>query len=223
MSIDKYPAKGKLATSLDTQIAWLVREMGYSRDKLSGYEEKLVRLARDPSDSTSVFGFMSGYWHRFRQANGNINLIPEQAMAYRALQAGAKVVAGLSDKVAFSLWLDDQAQGVESDPEVLLDTALGMVRARVEVLDRGDNSDEELLAYNDRPFEENPMGAAILALHQNYSQDPYNTQILRHIAIDGSAAGILMWQAYARSIEQQGYASAMPKPGLSSGNIETWD
>jgi len=222
MSIDKYPVKEKLATNLDTQVAWLVREMGYSRDKLSGYEEKLARLARDPSESTSVFGFMSGYWHRFRLAKDNIDRIPEQAMVDRALQAGAKVVAGLSDKVAFSLWLDNQAQSIESDPEALLDAALDMIRIRVEEM-REAYTDEVLLAYNDRSFEENPMGVAILALHQTYSQNPYDTHTLRHVAIDGSAAGVLMWQAYARSIEQQGYTSAMPRPGLSSGDIQAWD
>jgi len=222
MSYDKYPPKEKLGTDLDSQLAWLVQEMGYSRDKVKGYEEKLVRLARDPSDVTSVFGFMSGYWHRFQHEEAALEELMEPAMASRALQANAKVVAGLCDKVAFALWLQDRIAGTTHEPQWLLDTALGMVKEQVGEVD-GTYSDEELLDFNDRVFEANPMGLAILGLHESYRQDPSDTDTLLTLALEGSATGILMWQAYARNLETKGYSSVMPQPGLPSGNIETWD
>lgn len=221
MSLEQFPVKEKLATDLDSQIAWLVREMGYSRDKTKGYEEKLVRLARDPSDTQSVFGFMSNYWHRFRQADHAIKELGTPIMVSRALQANAKVVAGLSDKVAFSLWLKDKAEGASREPEELLDTALSMIKERVEHT-KDEYTAEELLAFVDKPFEENPMGKAILGLHVSYSQDSQDTDSLCALALGGSAAGVLMWQAYARNLEEHGFSSVMPQPGLSSGTIEDW-
>lgn len=224
MSFEKFPIKEKAATNIDTQLGWLVREMGYSRDKTKGYEEKLVRLAREPDDTQSVFGFMSNYWHRFRQANGAVRELPKPLVVSIALQANAKVVAGLCDKVAFAQWLQGKTDtSTETvDPEWLLDTALEAVRERVGLLE-GTYTDEELLAYNDEPFEVNPMGKAILGLHQSYQDDPYDIANLHSIALEGSAMGVLMWQAYARSLEQSGFSSVMPRPGLSSGNIESWD
>jgi hypothetical protein len=71
-------------------------------------KEKLVRLARDPSDAQSVFGFMGGYWHRFLQANSALEEVKEPIMVSGALQANAKV--------AFALWLQDKAAGT-SHPE----------------------------------------------------------------------------------------------------------
>lgn len=222
MSYEKFPEKEKIATDLNSQLAWLVREMGYSRDKVKGYEEKLVRLTRQPKDTTSVFGFMSGYWHRFRQASTALVQIPEQVMATRALQANAKVVAGLCDKVAFTLWLHSKANSETKEPEWFLETALATIKERINQLD-GAHSDEDLLAFNDQPFEENPMGQAVLALHQSYENDPYDIAALHTSALHGSAMGVHMWQAYTRSLEGQGFSVVMPKPGLSSGNIEAWD
>jgi len=221
MSLEQFPVKEKLATNLDSQLAWLAREMGYSRDKTKGYEEKLVRLGRNPDDNQSVFGFMSGYWHRFNQADQNLKEIPEQVMVSRSLQANAKVVAGLSDKIAFALWLQAKAEGTTRDSEWLLDTALNSVKQRVEELN-GELTDEELLSFIGKPFEENPMGAAILNLHESYAQKPSDTVSLHNIALEGAAAGVLMWQAYGRSLEQQGFNVEMPMPGESSGNIEPW-
>ncbi|HEY1645873.1 MAG TPA: hypothetical protein VGF75_05905 [Candidatus Saccharimonadales bacterium] len=219
---EKYPVKEKLATNLTSQVAWLAREMGYSRDKTKGYEEKLVRLGRDPDDPQSVFGFMGGYWHRFNQANSGLSQLHNQLMATKALQANAKVVAGLSDKVAFSFWLQSQIIGETREPEWLLDTSLDLVTARVNEI-QSDLTDEELLTYTGKPFEVNPMGKAILGLHESFKAEQNNTESLRNIAIEGSANGVLMWQAYARSLESQGFDVTMPKPGLSSGNIEDWN
>ena len=52
---DRFPVKDKLATDYDTIVAWLAEEMGYSRDKTKGYEEKLLRLGRSPKDPSVGF------------------------------------------------------------------------------------------------------------------------------------------------------------------------
>ena len=242
MSLEHFPVKEKLATNLGSQIAWLAREMGYSRDKpivnnqlidaevkqqllvkdpTAGYEEKLVRLRRNPEDGQSVFGFMNSYWGRFNKADANLQEFPEPVIVSRALQANAKVVAGLSDKIAFALWLQGKADGMVRDPEWLLDTALDSVIRRVEQL-KGHQTDEELLSYIGKPFEENPMGAAVLKLHESFSRDANDIELLHDIALEGAAAGVLMWQAYGRSLEHQSFSVEMPMPGESSGNIEPW-
>ena len=231
MSFENFPlTEERAATDLDTQLAWLVREMGYSRDKTRGYEEKLIRLGRPPSDTQSVFGFMNNYWGRFYMSAKGLQEVEEvhkQLMATRTLQAQAKVVAGLCDKVAFSLWLER----VSNDPEWLIDTALGIVRGRVNQLlaaNSEDISDETLHGFNsEKSFAQNPMGQAILQLHKTYADNPEapDTNKLCAIAVEGSAYGVLMWQAYARKLEAPGsgrLSSVMPQPGISSGNIEPW-
>lgn len=222
MSLEHYPTGEKLATDTESQLAWLVREMGYSRDKTKGYEEKLVRLDRDPSDVQSVFGFMSGYWHRFLQADGIRQQIPEQIAVDRALQAQAKVVAGVADKIAFALWLQGMATNKTIEPETLLDTALVSLRKRV-ASTKDAYSSQELMHFNSVTFQDNPLGQSILGLHATFTRDPHDTESLHEIALVGAATGVLMWQTYAETLQQQGYSVVMPKPGLSSGNIEPWE
>lgn len=155
------------------------------------------------------------------QAVTTFELIPEQTKANRALQAGAKVVAGLSDKVAFASWLEAKYGDRSVDTEDLVNNAMRVIKDRV-AKTAAEYTDEQLLDYIGKPFEENPMGQAILALHQEHTLNPNNPEILHIIAVEGSAWGILMWQAYSRSLEKQGLSSQMPKPGLSGGNIEPW-
>jgi|GEM_PF-6633965 len=230
MSLDDYPIKERLATDRASQLAWLVREMGYSRDKKDlagkalGYEEKRTRLGRSPDDNTSVFGFMSGYWKRFRIANTNLRELDAPVMISKSLQLEAKVVAGLSDKVAFSFWLEAQATDAEYDPEEMLNTSIRLISARADELER-QYSPEELAVFNEAEFQDNPMGQAILALHASYERSPDDIAALRAIAVEGAATGILMWQSYATQLQDKGYDVTMPKPGPdgSGGNIVPWE
>ena len=221
MSIEKFPIKEKLATDLDTQIAWLVREMGYSRDKTKGYEEKLTRLNRDPEEADSVFGFMSGYWHRFAQANSGLGELRNQTMANKSLQALAKVVAGLSDKVALANWLEKKEAGEQIDVEDLIDTALTDIKDRVIEKQSDYNPDELAEFLNSQTFDGNPMGQAVLNLHHTFTETPHDFSKLRQEALEGAVAGVLMWQHYAQGLSSD-FSVEMPKPGLSSGNIEVW-
>lgn len=221
MSIEKFPIKEKLATDLDTQIAWLVREMGYSRDKTKGYEEKLVRLSRHPEDDQSVFSFMGGYWNRFRISDDGLKEIPDQRMVNMSLQALAKVVAGLSDKVALSIWLDKKEKHEEYDVEELIDSALFEIRDKVHSSPNKYSDDDLSYFIQSKDFAQNPMGRAILNLHSTFESEPSNLLQLHEHALEGAVAGVLMWQHYAKGLSVD-YSVAMPKPGLSSGNIEEW-
>ena len=140
----------------------------------------------------------------------------------RALQAYAKVVAGVADKIAFSLWLESKLVNQPRDSEWLLDNALLSLKEKAEALE-GSFTNEELASFNNYPFEANPMGQAILKLHDAYAHSPQDTHALHSIAVEGAASGVLMWRAYAQSLAEQGFSAVMPKPGLSSGNIEPWE
>ncbi len=219
MSIEKFTVKEKLATDPQSQVAWLAQEMGYSRDKTHGYDEKLIRMARDPDHERSVFGFMGNYWHRARLLSQNATESPEGAAL--GLQAYAKVVAGLADKVALALWLQDAWKGQHRDHDSLLEEALGLIQDKVQQAP-SQHSQDQLLSFIDEPFESNPMGQAVLQLHESYAENPADTQRLLDIALEGSVEGIAMWRAYSANIENHGIRPVMPKPGLSSGEIAVW-
>ena len=220
---DRFPAREKLATDLDAQIAWLVREMGYSRDKTKGYEEKLVRLGRLPEDSQSVFGFMGGYWHRFRIADEGFAELASQEMADKSLQALAKVVAGLGDKVALATWFRTRGT-TESDFDIeslISDTLLSVHDEVIRNPDK--HSEDELERFVNAPtFDGNPMGRAILELHRTLASQPEDCRQLHDSALAGTVSGLLMWRHYANGLEATGLSVIMPKPGLSSGNMEPW-
>lgn len=228
---EKYPIKEKLATDRETVLAWVAREMGYSRDKPRdlaknplGYEEKRTRLSRRPEEPQSVFDFMGNtYWHRVGREDKNFMESPNEHMAQRCLQAYAKVVAGLGDKVAFALWLSDEGSENPRSADALLDDALDMIRVRsLHLEEEATYGDHDLLALTPQPFENNPMGKAILGLHKSYEQNPHDAESLRLIAIEGAAAGVLMLEAYARDMQAKGFEPILPKPGVGSGNIEAW-
>jgi len=223
-NFEHYPVKEKLATDRDSQMAWIVREMGYSRDKTKGYQEKLVRLKRASTEADSVYGFMGGrYWVRgFRHEEKARVEIDKPIMVTRSLQAFIKVVSGLSDKVAFSFWLDSVAEGVEYDAQQMLEASLDLIRERaIELKDQ--YTIEQLMGYVEaEDFSDNPMGQAILGLHASYEQSPNDIESLRTIAVEGSAVGVLMFQAFADQLASEGRDVTLPQPGLSSGNIEPW-
>lgn len=226
MKFEFAPLHERLAIDRVTQLAWLEREMGYSRDKTAGYAEKLIRLQRDPADPTSVYGFMRGYWKRFLIADQNrITYAGEQGLVARALQAHGKVVAGLCDKVAFSEWLRAGHPLEGFDEAEVLRQSLHEVTDKVNEL-TGVVSREKLAAFNAaQEFTGNPMGHAILGLHESYANDPADTASLRAAAIYGSAMGILMWQEYADRLAAEGCDVTLPQPGPagSGGSIVPWD
>lgn len=217
--------KEKLATDTTTIIAWVAEEMGYSRDKTKGYEEKLTRLGRSPQEDLSVFNFMGGYWHRFRVADEGLAGSTEQIAADRSLQALAKVVAGLSDKIALAMWYEKrQSQpptaGIDTGP--LIFKSLDLVNDQI-----SQTSDlyppAQLESFIKSPaFDGNPMGQAILGLHQILASRPNSFSEMQDTALGGTVAGVLMLQHYANNLESSGLAVKLPKPGLGSGNIESW-
>lgn len=230
---EKYPVKEQQATDRQTQLAWYAREMGYSRDKpkdfrtgkSQGYQAKLERLKREPSDPTSMFGFMSTYWRRFRDADDNrISLENHSHMVKKSLQAGSKVVSGLCDKVAFSLWLEAaaQGQGDSLDERGVLDASLELVDARAAELEAFYDSDTLRALNRAEDFATNPMGEALLALHKLHAEHPGNVKELRAAAIEGAAVGVLMFQQYADDLAAEGLDVTMPRPGITSGDIEEW-
>jgi hypothetical protein len=216
----------KVATNIDALFAWNAGEMAYSMDK-DNYPEKLVRLNRSPENPQSVFGIRSNYWNRFRLFN---QALPESARpdqpsraVAQALQAFGKVVAGTWDKVTMTFWMDAKNQGVpedEIDQGVLLDTSL--VELMVALPGTYLNPDFTLLRFANQPLEENPMGQAVLSLHEAFRRTPTDIQTLREIALKGSVGGILMWQAYAHDLAARGFEVTLPKPGVPSGEITTW-
>jgi hypothetical protein len=46
------------------------------------------------------------------------------------------------------------------------------------------------------------MCKAILELHESFGRNSHYVESLHAIALHGAVVGVLMWQAYARSIEQ---------------------
>jgi hypothetical protein len=231
MTLEHFPVGEKLATNLDSQVAWLAIEMGYSRDKpidystgaSKGYLAKLERLQKEPSANDSVLGFMGSYWKRFRIAEEGLEEFELQEMANRALQAHAKVVAGLSDKIAFSMWLASQQHEATHDQGELIEEALDLVKKRVAEL-KEEYTDEQLQEFNSTDtFTDNPMGQAILGLHKAYESNPADTETMKFITLDGAAVGVLMWKAFARELVKHNYSVEMPMPGVGSGNIEPWE
>lgn len=208
------------ATNLVTQFSWIAEEVGYSRDKIKGYEVRLERLGRDLSEATSVFGFMSGYWTRFQIQNQGLIDMGEQGNANNALQLHAKVVAGIADKVAFVGWLEatSRNQAVESD--ALTKRGLELIAVCLPVIQSAFTGD--MAKFNELPFVENPMGRAILSLHEIYKSQPGNFDAMRVVAAIGAAHGMLMLQSYALELRQQDYSVDLPKPGIGSGIIEVW-
>ncbi len=183
--------ESKLATNIDAQFAWLAGEMDYSRRK-APYEEKRERLSRDPEDPQSVFAFMNSYWSRFRTFNNALHENVSQDLATKALQYHAKVVAGICDKVALSFWLEARGQGTpedQIDQEVIVSDSLVLVRA---ALAESPYHISQLLPMFDAPFEANPMGQAILRLHEAYHSNPTDTETLRALALGGAAGGVQM-------------------------------
>ena len=166
---------------------------------------------------------MSGYWHRFRMADDGLTHSNEQKLASKSLQALAKVVAGLSDKVALSMWYEQKRSGAKNiDVEPLIYAALGVVQAKTNQ-DPDKYSGQELGQFIKSPtFDGNPMGRAILGLHQTLASQPNNFPKLRATALAGGVAGVLMLKHYASGLEDSGLSVRMPKPGLGSGNIESW-
>ena len=219
----RFPVKEKLATDVTTLISWLAEEMGYSRDKTRGYEEKLTRLGRSPEDALSVFGFMGGYWHRFRQADGVLAELADQTCADRCLQALAKVVTGLCDKVALAMWCGQkQTKTGQTKVGLLVLEALELVNDEV---NRQPNrySSKQLKQFIESPeFGGNPMGQAVLGLHRNLADQPENFSKLRETALNGAGGGLLMLQHYGSGLKTAGLSVRMPRPGLGSGDIRPW-
>jgi hypothetical protein len=193
--------------------------MRYSLEKTSGFSEKLTRLARHPDDLQSVFGFMDTYWHRFQIFDDALATTAEPLLAQHALQLYGKVVAGLCDKVALSLWLHDVTHHAADDPGQAVDTALPLVQAHATELDGTATNHGE---YTRQPFAANPMGSAILAMHESYAREPSDAESLFLITLGGSAEGVLMWGAYAHTIAARGLSAALPRPGEPSGSLLPW-
>lgn len=219
----RFPAGNKLATDTNSLIAWLAGEMGYSHDKTRGYEEKLIRLGRSPREDLSVFSFLGGYWHRFRQADDSLAELADQTAADRSLQALAKVVAGLCDKVALATWCEQKRSGAaQADSEPLVLGALELVNDDVRG-QPGRYSPGQLDQFiGAAEFDGNPMGRAILELHQTLASRPENFSRLRRAALAGASAGLLMLQHYGNRLAAAGLSVAMPQPGLGSGDIRPW-
>lgn len=227
--MERFKTRERRAVSRDAQILWVAEEMGYSHDKTSsadkadGHEEKLIRLARVPDENTSAYGFMDNQWHRYRLRDSAHSTVNTQASANLAMQMHAKSVAGLSDKVALALWLEARANGIAASPEALVGGALDRIRVRADEL-ASHYSPGILTMFNHRDdYARTPMGEAVLALHDAFDKDPYDIDAMREIALEGAAAGFVMLSEYGRSLEAQGHVSDLPKPGLGSGNIETWE
>lgn len=207
----------KLATNIDSLIAWLAEEMGYSRDKTRGYQEKLVRLGRAPTEDLSVFSFLGGYWHRFRQADRALAELASQNAADRSLQALAKVVAGLCDKVALAGWCQQQAAGRPDGAE-----PLALVHDEVKRQPDRYSPGQLDQFVGSAGFDGNPMGRAILELHRSLADQPENFSQLRQVAVGGASAGLLMLRHYGEGLAAAGLSAAMPQPGLGSGDIRPW-
>ncbi len=72
---------------------------------------------------------MNGYWLRFRMADVGFAKLNNQRMADKSLQALAKVVAGLGDKIALAMWFKEGGSDTNTfDVELLVDNALRLAR-----------------------------------------------------------------------------------------------
>jgi hypothetical protein len=236
-SVERFPIRERLATNLDDQLAWLVREAVWSRDKTNGYEEKLARLSRKPGSQGSTLDFLRSYcWRSVLFDKELLNTRSEAEMkraAQMALQMKGKMVAFLVDKVALAYWLEEQAAGACRSNDELLEAAHTAVLQKAKDL-HGLYSDDQLLRLvhatgyvlpEETPPADtiiNPLLQAPIDLAETYAHNNNDTAKLADIAIEASAMGALMAMAYARQLTFLGYSAELPKPGLASGYIEPW-